>query len=199
MNPLPDPIEQKRLSSLFESAVKRAQNANERAVQVSVDIGKEKTQYFEKIALACAGTIALVVSFVGSHTGRLQPAWLLRGALVTLLLGMIAAMYRNWKFPFYVLAHARRNDETAKRDKERCRRDYIVAVPSLALEDGKPIDVEEFVRQFDEDEKVREERIKKCETQEDSTFNIVKQVEDAALTLTVVGMVLLIALAWKNF
>jgi hypothetical protein len=199
MNPLPDPIEQKRLSSLFESAVKRAQNANERAVQVSVDIGKEKTQYFEKIALACAGTIALVVSFVGSHAGRLQPARLLRGALVTLLLGMIAAMYRNWKFPFYVLAHARRNDETAKRDKERCRRDYIVAVPSLALEDGKPIDVEEFVRQFDEDEKVREERIKKCQTQEDSAFNIVKHVEHAALALTVVGMILLIALAWKNF
>jgi hypothetical protein len=67
----------------------------ERAVQVSVDISKEKTQYFEKIALASAGTIALVVSFVGSHAGRLQPPWLLRSALIVLVLAMITAMYRN--------------------------------------------------------------------------------------------------------
>jgi hypothetical protein len=199
MNPLPDPIEQKRLSSLFDSAVKRAQNANERAVQVSVDIGKEKTQYFEKIALACAGTIALVVSFVGSHVGRLQPAWLLRSALIALLLGMIAAMYRNWKFPFYLLAHFARNDQAAKQERERYRRDYIVAVPSLDVEDGKPIDVAAYLRTFDEDHKGFEKRIKECQKQEDSAFNIVKQVERAALALTVVGMILLIALAWKNF
>ena len=58
--------EQRRLGALADSAAKHAREVNARAVQVSVDIGKEKTQYFEKIALACAGTIALVVSFVGS-------------------------------------------------------------------------------------------------------------------------------------
>ncbi|MFZ0798887.1 MAG: hypothetical protein WCA13_16010 [Terriglobales bacterium] len=199
MNPLPNQIEQQRLSSLFDNAVKHAREVNARAVQVSVDIGREKTQYFEKIALACAGTIALVVSFVGSHAGRLQPTWLLRSALVALLLGMVAAFYRNWKFPFYVLAQARRNDETAKQERERCRRNYIVAVPSVALEDGNPIDVEAFQRQSDADQKVFEKNIKKCQTQEDSAFNIVKRVECAALTLTVVGMGLLVALAWENF
>ena len=70
---VPLQMEQKRLMALSESAAQHAAEANQRAVQVSVDIGKEKTQYFEKIALACAGTIALVVSFVGSHAGRLQP------------------------------------------------------------------------------------------------------------------------------
>jgi len=148
MTPLPDPIERQRLSSLFENAVKNAQGANQRAVQVSVDIGKEKTQYFEKIALACAGTIALVVSFVGSHAGRLRPTYLLRAALVALLLGMIAAMYRKWKFPFYRLAQAARDDQTTKQEKERCRRDLVVAVPSPDLEDGKPIDVAAYRRQF---------------------------------------------------
>jgi hypothetical protein len=200
MNPLPDPMEQKRLSSLFDSAVKRAREVNARAVQVSVDIGKEKTQYFEKLALACAGTIALVVSFVGSHAGRLQPTYLLRSALVVLFLGMIAAMFRNWVFPYYVFAQARRSDETAKQEKEHYRRDYIVAVPSLvALEDGKPIDLDAFQRQFDEDDKVREQKIKKCQTQENRAFNILKPVEYSVLKLTAVGMGLLIALAWKNF
>jgi hypothetical protein len=199
MNPLPDPPEQKRLSSLFDSAVRHAREVNARAVQVSVDIGKEKTQYFEKIALACAGTIALAVSFIGSRAGQLQPTWLLRSALVVLFLGMIAAMFRNWVFPYYAFAQARRSDETAKQEKERCRRDYILAVPSLALEDGKPIDLDAFQRQFDEDEKVREHRIKKCQAQENWAFNILKPIEYAALALTVAGMGLLIALAWRNF
>jgi hypothetical protein len=199
MNPLPDQIEQQRLKTLFESAIKYAREMNARAVQVSVDIGKEKTQYFEKIALACAGTIALVVTFVGSHAGRLQPTCLLRSALAVLFLGMIAAMFRNWVFPYYVFAQARRNDETAKQEKERCRRNYIVAFPSFALEDGEPIDVDAFQCQFDKDEKVREQRIKKCQRQENWAFNILKPVEYAAITLTVVGMGLLIALAWNNF
>jgi len=199
MSSLPDPLEQERLKTLFEGAVRHAREANQQAVQVSVDIGKEKTQYFEKIALACAGTIALVVSFVGSHAGRLQPAWLLRSALIVLLLGMMAAMYRNWRFPFYLLAHFARADQTAKRDRERCRRDYIVAVPSRALEDGQPIDLKAYLQRFAEDEKVLEKRIAECQRQEDSAFSVVQRVDYAALALTVIGMVLLIALAWKNF
>lgn len=199
MSPLPDSVERQRLDALFESAAKHALSANAFAVQVSVDIGKEKTRYFEKIALACAGTIALVVSFVGSHAGRLQPTCLLRSALVALFLGMIAAMFRNWVFPYYVLAHAGRTDLTAKQEKDRYRRDYIVAFPSLAMEDGRPIDPEAFQRQYDENEKVIKQRIAKCRKQEDWAFNILKPVEYSTLGLTVLGMGFLIALAWRNF
>ncbi len=163
---MPLQIEQKRLMALFESAAKYAAKANQRAVQVSVEIGKEKTQYFEKIALACAGTIALVVSFVGSHAGRLQPGWLLRSALIALVLAMIAAIYRNWKFPFYLLAHHARQNFVAKQEKERYRRDYILVVPSFALEDGKPIEVQKFLAQFAEDEKLLDKRIAECKKQE---------------------------------
>jgi hypothetical protein len=199
MSILPDRVEQERLKTLFEGAVKHAREANRQAVQASVDIGKEKAQYFEKIALACAGTIALVVSFVGSHVGRLQPAWLLRSALVALLLGMMAAMYRNWRFPFYLLAHFAGADQTAKRERERYRRDYIVAVPSVALEDGNPVDVAAYLRQFAEDEQILDKRIAECQKQEDSAFKVVQRVDYAALVLTVTGMVFLIALAWRNF
>lgn len=53
------PVEQNklRLAALFDSASKHAAAANQRAAQVSVDIGKERVQYFEKIALASGGTI----------------------------------------------------------------------------------------------------------------------------------------------
>ena len=66
---LPPQVQQQFLLNAFESARKHAQEMNERAAQVSLDIGKEKTQFFEKIALASGGTIALVVSFIGSHAG----------------------------------------------------------------------------------------------------------------------------------
>src|SRR5262245_55974215 len=115
--------EQKRLEALWNSAIAQARAANDRAVQASVDIVKDKTQYFEKIALACAGTIALTVSFIGSHSGRLQPPWLLRSALIVLVLAMIAAMYRNWKFPFYILAYHAARDLDAKLERQRCKRD----------------------------------------------------------------------------
>lgn len=72
---IPPKAQQEMLIRELESARKHAKNMNERAVQGSLDIGKEKTQFFEKIALASGGTIALVVSFVGAHAGRLQPPW----------------------------------------------------------------------------------------------------------------------------
>jgi hypothetical protein len=153
MSQPPTPIEQQRLVSRLESAGKHATDMNQRCVQISAGIAQEKTQYFEKIALAAGGTIALVVSFVGSHAGRLQPPWLLRSALIVLVLAMIAAMYRNWEYPFYMLAVYARQDYDAKRERERCRRDYIVAFPAVAMEDGKLINVQEFLSNFAEDDK----------------------------------------------
>jgi hypothetical protein len=200
MDPDTDLIERQRLSSLFESAAKFAHEANLRAAQVSIEMGKEKTQYFEKIALAGAGTIALVVSFVGAHAGRLQPAYLLRTALVVLFLGMFTAMFRNWMFPFYLFANFSRADMTAQRDRERCRKDLIVGSPAaIGMEDGKPIDVDAFLRRHAKNDGLFEDRIKKCRKREGLVLNAAKVVEPAALVLTVVGMGFLISLAWVNF
>jgi hypothetical protein len=199
MTSLPPAQEQQRLQALFNDAGKRASNMNKRAVQASLDIGKEKTQYFEKIALACAGTIALVVSFVGSHPGHLQPAWLLRCALITLVVAMMMAMYRNWRFSFYVLACYARQDLAAKQNKERARRDYIVAIPTVAMEDGKLVDVNQWLAEFARDDKLFDDRITECQEQEDSAFIMTKRAEYVALVLTVAGMLMLIALAWENF
>ncbi|MHB8652453.1 MAG: hypothetical protein ACYDA9_01105 [Terriglobia bacterium] len=194
------PPDQQGLKTLLESATKHATEVNQRAAQASLDIAKEKTQYFEKIALACAGTIALVVSFVGSHAGRLQPIWLLRSALAVLLLAMVVAMYRNWKYPFYLLASYAQEKFIAEQEMQRRKRDFIIAVPSLIVEeDGKPIDVQELLIQFNERDKLFDIRIAESKAQEDATFDEVKRVEGAALALTVAGMVLLIALAWNNF
>ena len=199
-NPILAQIEQKALLTQLESAREHARNMNQRAVQVSMDIGKEKTQYFEKLSLAAGGTIALVVSFVGSHAGRLQPPWLLRSALVALVLAMFSGMYRNWKFPFYLLATAAREDTLAKQNRDKCGHDYCVRFPSAGIDSGgKPLDLEKYQRDFDADTKIYEGLLAKCKKQEDSAFKAVMVVEYATLFLLATGMGLLVALAWKNF
>jgi hypothetical protein len=196
---LPDAVEQQRLKILFEDAIKNASAANQRAVQASLEIAKEKTQYFEKIALANAGTIALVVSFVGSHSGKLQPPWLLRSALVALFLAMVSAMFRNWTYPFYQYAvHARQNF-AAKREKEQCRLAYARAVPSVALESGERVDIVELEAGVERADNVLAGVIAKAQKHETCAFTTTKHVEWISLVLTVTGMVLLIALAWENF
>jgi hypothetical protein len=195
---MPDPRTE-YLRACYERDKKFASEANLRAVQISNDIGKEKTQYFEKIALAAGGTIALVVSFVGAHAGRLRPPWLLRSALVTLVLTMIGAMWRNWKFPFYQIANYGRQYVAAQLERERSKRDLVVSVPSINPDTGQPNDVQAIHAQFAVDEKTLNSKIAECQRQEDSAFRQTKWLEYAALTLIVVSMGMLIALAWLNF
>jgi hypothetical protein len=155
------PQTKKHLEGSWAAATKHANDMNQRAVEVYAEIAKEKTQYFEKIALGSAGTIALVVSFVGTHAGRLQPPWLLRSALITLVLAMIAAMYRNLKYPYYLTASYSKQNYIAMRDRERCRLEYLVKVQPPSLPDGKAIDVEKAREEFGKvDEEFDEDIVK---------------------------------------
>lgn len=64
-------VEELRLKTRLEGAIKHAADINERALEVYAEVAKEKTHYFEKIALGSGATIALLVSFVGSHMPQL--------------------------------------------------------------------------------------------------------------------------------
>jgi hypothetical protein len=192
-------VEQQRLKILFEDASKHAQAANQCVFQASLDIAKEKTQYLEKIALANAGTIALVISFVGSHSGKLQPPLLFRSALVTLFLAMISAMFRNWIYPFYQFAVYGREDFTAKREKEQRRLAYAKAAPALSLQSGKPVDVRQVETEVMKADGSIAKAVVKAQRQENRAYYTAMYAEFVSLVLTVTGMVLLIALAWKNF
>jgi hypothetical protein len=196
---IPSQLEQQRLRALVDSASKHATDVNLRAVQVTSEISKEKTQYFEKLALASGATIALLVSFVGAHSARLQPPWLLRSALIVLVLAMIAAMYRNWKYPYYLYAVYARQDSQAKQEQERCKRDYVVAFPTISMEAGEPIDVPGYLENFAKNEKILSKQISESRKIEDAAFNMVKYVEWLTLFLIVAGMALIVALAWRNF
>jgi hypothetical protein len=192
-------VRQNRLREAFAHAADHAANVNKQAVQSSMDVGKEKTQYFEKVSLGCGATVALIVSFVGAHAGRLQPRWLLRSALVTLVLAMMFGFFRNWLFPWYVFAVWGHQDFNAKLDREHAKRDLVLIGFAVSIEDGQPIDPDAWLRDFEKDETAFKARIAELKDLEDRSFNWTKRIEYVTLILASVGMALLVALAWLNF
>src|SRR6266481_3639165 len=69
-----------------------------------VELAKERTQYFEKLAIGSGATIAAIVSFLGVHAGKLHPVWIMQCSLISLVVAIVAALYRNFRYPHYILA-----------------------------------------------------------------------------------------------
>lgn len=105
----------KHQSALYDNAVTHPAEVNRKAVDVSLDIGKAKMQYFEKLALGCGAAILAMASYIGGKPGiHLHPYWLPRAALVSLALGTCIALFRNWSFQAYTMAHWRRENVSAQ-------------------------------------------------------------------------------------
>jgi len=188
-----------RLKQALSSAANHAADVNKLALQSSVDIGKEKTQYFEKISLGCGATAALIVSFVGAHAGSLRPKWMLRSALVTLVLTMMFGFLRNWLFPWYLMGVWGRRDMKAKLDTALAQRDLIQTGSVILIEDGKLIETDSWLQGFQKDHDDFKKKMGELQRMEERSFVWTRRVEFTTLGLASVGMVLLVALAWLNF
>jgi len=192
-------IEQKILEQRFQAAANHATDMNQRSVQTSIEIAKEKTQFFEKVILGCGATVTLIVSFVGAHAGRLQPRWLLRASLISLVLGIVSGLYRNWKVQWYYLASARREDRKALLAKEQARKSIILTGRARDTGDGQLIDPITWVIDHAKDENALLDEITKLENIEKDSFALAKTMEYVTLSLSILGVALLVALAWVNF
>jgi len=146
MFPIYDPVTKARLETLVNQAANHADKVEDELWKTSIRISTEATTFFEKVALGCGATVAAVISFLGAHSGRLAPPYLLRASLVTLVLSMLGAMYRNWRYPNYVLANYQSQQYEALLKRERCRRDLFLAIPSVSLQDGKQINAASFAQ-----------------------------------------------------
>jgi hypothetical protein len=192
--------EEKRLELLWEKARNSVSTIQERLSEKSGEINNERTQYFEKIALGCGATIALVVSFVGAKAaGKLQPTWMLRSSLILLALAMICAMYRNWRYPFYVLASLYRQLDKAMLEEAKSKRNFFAVANVRLLETGAPVDLAQSEENFLKTESVLIKKIDQFDRQERRVWNELKFVEPSTLILTTLGLCGLIALAWLNF
>jgi len=199
MFPLYDPVTKARLEMLVNQAANHSDKVEDELWKTSIRIANETSAFFEKVALGCGATVAAVVSFLGTHSGRLTPPYLLRASLVTLVLSILAAMYRNWRYPNYVLVNYQSQQYEALLKRERCRRDLFSAVPSVSLQDGQPINAATFAQYVEKLEGSFTESIANFKRREDRINKEVTWIGNLSLLFAVAGICQLIALAWINF
>jgi hypothetical protein len=87
------------LQKLYDRALAARHAARADLDRTVLDGTKERTQFFEKLAIGSGATIAALVSFLGANDKRvLHPHWILRSALVALVVAMFTAMLRNYVY-----------------------------------------------------------------------------------------------------
>jgi hypothetical protein len=173
---------------------------NRLAVQGSIDIAKEKVQYFEKIALGSGATIAAIVSFVGANADKMHTPRLLRGSLVLLFLVLFGAMYRNWRFPFYQLGVLLRCELQADQKLELYQYEQSIDLPAevpISLND-EVISRQEWKTRHSVDTEQWTDAIEKAISREERIFAEVRYVEFGTLAAAIIAMALLISLTWIN-
>jgi hypothetical protein len=188
-----------RLRRNLDRAVEHSAYVNELAVKSSVEVGKEKIQYVEKVSLGCGGTVAIIVSFVGSHAGKLQPRWLLRSALVTLISAMLLGFFRNWIFHWYTSAVWAYRDFDAMLKEEEARRDFVPMGKAASAESGQPINSDTWSPVFEKRKGILQPKLDELKKMERRALRWSTRTEYMTLGLASVGMALLVALAWINF
>jgi hypothetical protein len=134
---VPPETQEKILRTRWDAAIKSANTVADQALKVRLDVAKDRIVYFEKIAVGAGAAVTLLVTFVGSHASIFRPRSLFRCALVSLVLAMITAMFRNLRFPHHLIAVYEREAVKAIREREKARLDYAVTVRRATCELGK--------------------------------------------------------------
>jgi hypothetical protein len=142
-------VDVERARLLLQEATRSENKAATSFNRVQVDAGKEKSQYFEKLAIGSGAAIAAIVSFLGAHSGSgaaLKPGWILRCSLVSLVVALFAALYRNFRYPYYVFAVWKRLWVEATRYQQQCndRWLHLTSVannPVVDFESGKAVEM----------------------------------------------------------
>src|SRR6266478_7080198 len=190
---VPPDTQEQILRTRWDTAIKSANTIADQAVKVRVDVAKDRIVYFEKIAVGAGAAVTLLVTFVGSHAFRFRPTWLFRCALISLVLAMITAMFRNLRFPHYLIAVYEREAVKAIRDRERARLDYAVAVRPGDIRTGEMIDVAKMEKEFSNVFKALDEKIEAFDKHQKSTWRHVRCAEVSTLVLVMAGMIALVA------
>lgn len=191
--------EQQRLKALWDNAINHADEVGQKSVEVSMDVAKELTQYFEKISFGSGAIITALVSFIGGTRNHLRPAWLFRVSLAIWFLVMFGAMLRNWRNHYYPVNALRRQRIEADRNAKRCQNDFILQGGAYSFQTGRPINIEEWSKGFRASDGKLSEQLEYLSGYEAKVFRQVKTTEHLTLALALIGMMQLITLAWINF
>ena len=173
-----------------ERAQEQANKADAAAEQAKVDIAKERTQFFEKLAIGSGAAITALVSFLGAHSEKLRPPWILRTSLVSLVVAILAALCRSLTYQEYFPSTA-----DILRSKLRLEEQKLKRERNLQGGGEQPADVNRLAGLIKE----TQEALPKKECEKRWLFRGLKTAEIVCLLAVAVAMVSLVWLALVNF
>jgi hypothetical protein len=189
-----------RLRLLLQQADRSLNKAAKNLNKSQLDGAKERAQYFEKLAIGSGAAIAAIVSFLGTRAEKLQPVWILRCSLVALVVAMVAALYRNLRYPNYLLAVRNRLWIEASRYQQQCKNDVFQADRSVvSWQSGTPIDLVEWTAGFRKSDAGLEILVQDRTRRENRLLSEFKAAEYVCLSSICVAMLSLVWLALRNF
>jgi hypothetical protein len=189
-----------RLRLLLQHADQQLEDAVKEINEAQVDSAKDRTQYFEKLTIGSGAVIAAIVSFLGAHSAKLQPAWMLRCSLVSLVIALTTSLYRNLRYPSYFIAVRNRIWIEACRQQQQSKNDVFQSEKNLiAIQTGEPIDMQEWTREFKKSDAGLEKLIGERVRRENRLLIEVRVAEYVCLSSVGLAMISLVWLALRNF
>lgn len=168
--------------------------------QTQLSFSSERTQFFEKLAIGSGAAIAAIVSYLGVHARALAPPWLMRAALASLALSMVSALFRNFRYPYYVLAVKDLSLINVKAHEQQCKKECFEMEPdSFSWQTGQRIDARKWIAEVEAGEAKLNEVIKKKERRHERLLREFTYAEVVCLTALALAMVALVWLAMVNF
>ncbi len=196
---LPPNYEFQRLQRLHEQAHKTLVAAQQQTQEQQLNIAKDESGHFEKLAGFCGASIVLVVSFLGGHREvRMQWHMLIPIAILVLAVGMIAAtlrnnFYRRWAHRVY-----ERSSLQAQRDEQEARGNCLEATPNaVSMQTGEQLD-KSHVDRFRQSTAELDDILKDWEARDKFWFNMWVYSGRFAELSAGLGIICLAALAIKN-
>lgn len=162
------------------------------------NISKDVTGHFEKLAVFCGGTIALVVSFLGAHKDTLHWHRLIPISIWILAGGMIAATIRNVLYQHWAHRVFERSSVLARREEQEARAEYLSVAPNpIAIQTGERLDAK-FLSNMQKANKELDEILNKWESKEKFILTCWIWAGFIAQALGLIGVLCLVVLATKN-
>jgi hypothetical protein len=198
--PLTDPHEIARLRHLADTASAELQTAVKRYNGTQVETSTESTQFFEKLAIGSGATIAALVSFFGAQHATLHPHWILRIALASLAVVLGAALYRNFRYPYYKLAVNHRLWLEAYREERKHRNNYYqYETNAIDNDTGQPFDLAAWTKGFNRKNDEITSSIQFQRDEEDHWWWQCKWAGHLCLIAVASAFLALVVLAFCNF
>jgi hypothetical protein len=130
----------------------------------------------------------------------LQPPWILRGALISLVLTIVAGLFRNYRYPNYVLQIHKISWIRCSRYQQQCRLNCLKADPTaISIQTGQPIDLSKTIKEFEKSDKDLEAVLKDNEKTGERLRKEWPYAQSLSIAFALLAMIFLVWLAIVNF